>query len=119
VNELGRDALLALPPAVALTVAVGSLGVPVTPTPVVVGVVGALLLELLLAVRAETVRRYWRRPTGRVAGVVALAAALWFGWRTLGGRVLVVALAGLATYLLLVAGVLAGVVPPTSEWLRR
>ena len=118
-DELVRDGLLALLPAVALAVCVGWFDVPVTPVPVVVGVAGTLLFELLLATRAGTVRRYWRRPAVQVGAVGVLLGGLWLGWRTLGGRVLVVALAGLLTYLTLVVGVLVGVIPPTSEWSRR
>jgi hypothetical protein len=119
VDELPRDGLLALLPAVALAVCVGWFAVPVTPTPVVVGVAGTLLLELLLATRVETVRRYWRNAVVQIGAVAGLVVVLWLGWQTLGGRVLVVALAGLVTYLLLVGAVLAGVVPPTTEWLRE
>jgi hypothetical protein len=119
VDELVRDGLLALLPAVALAVCVGWFAIPVTPTPLVVGVVGTLLLELLLATRAETVRRYWRVTAVQVGAVAVLFVGLWLGWQALGGRVLVVALAGLVTYLLLVGAVLVGVVPPTSEWSRR
>jgi hypothetical protein len=116
VDELHRDGLLALLLAVALAGGVGWFATPVTPTPLVVGVVGTLVLELVLATRAETVRRYWRKPVVRVGAVAVLFAGLWVGWQALGGRVLVVVLAGLVTYLLLVGAVLAGVVPPTSEW---
>jgi hypothetical protein len=116
VNELVRDGLLALLLVVALAVCVGWFAVPVTPTPIVVGVVGTLLLELLLATRAETVRRYWQKPAVQVGAVAVLSVGLWFGWQAFGGRVLVVALAGLVAYLLLVGAVLVGIVPPTSEW---
>lgn len=119
VAELVRDGLLALLPAVALAVGIVLLSVPVTATPVVVGVVGTLLFELLLATRAETVRRHWQKSVVQIGTVGVLLAGLWFGYGTLGGRVLVVALAGLVTYLLLVFGVLVGVVPPTSEWVGR
>jgi hypothetical protein len=119
VDELVRDGLLALPLVVGLAVIVALLGVPVTPTPVVVGVVVTLLLELLLATRAGTVRRLWRRPAVQVGGAAVLLGGLWLGWQTLGGRVLVVALVGLVTYLLLVGAVLAGLLPPTSEWFRE
>ena len=119
VAELVRDGLLALLPAVALAVGIVLLSVPVTATPVVVGVVGTLLFELLLATRAETVRRHWQKSVVQIGAVGVLLAGLWFGYGTLGGRVLVVALAGLVTYLLLVFGVLVGVVPPTSEWVGR
>jgi hypothetical protein len=119
VDELVRDGLLALLLAVALAVCVGWFAVPVTPTPVVVGILGTLLLELLLATRAEAVRGYWRTPVVQVGALGALLAGLWLGWQTLGGRVLVVALAGLVTYLALVGAVLVGLVPPPTQWVRE
>ncbi|MFC5366696.1 hypothetical protein [Salinirubrum litoreum] len=118
-DELVRDGLLALLPAVALAGCVGWLAVPVTATPVVVGVAGTLLLELVLATRADTVRRYWRTSSVQAGAVGVLLVGLWLGWQTLGGQVLVVALAGLVTYLLLVGAVLVGLVPPTSQWVRE
>lgn len=113
---LARDATLAA--AVLVVVALASVVTDATlvPAAAVSGALCAVLLEVLASRRAAAIQRRWthwsvQAATVAVAGltVVAVAAvAPAVGLNALAG--------GLLAYLLLVALVAAGVLPPTTAW---
>jgi hypothetical protein len=86
------------------------------PGAALLGIAGAIALEVLTAVRPRAVRRAWARPLVRWLAVAAAVAVVWFaavrrpdlGLNALAG--------GLLAYLALLALVAVDVLPPTTEW---
>jgi peptidoglycan/LPS O-acetylase OafA/YrhL len=113
------DALAALGVALVTGVLVAVTGVPVTPRLLLTGGLATVALELLLALRADAVRRYWRSFRVRAVSAVLFVVVAAAGVAVAGGGVLVVVLGGAVAYLALLGLVALGVVPPTTEWVGR
>jgi peptidoglycan/LPS O-acetylase OafA/YrhL len=113
------DALTALGVTLVAGVVVAVTAVPVTPRLLLGGGLVTVALELVLAVGAETVQRYWRSRRVRAGSAVVFAALAVAGVVVAGGGVLVVVLGGTVTYLALLGLVALGVVPPTTAWFER
>lgn len=117
-SRAGDAALAAGVLAVVLAAAV-VVDVVASPGAFVLGALGALGLELLLAARAATVRAVWARPgvralsvaVGVLAVVVAAAVAPELGLNALAG--------GLVAYLVVLAVVASGALPPSTAWFGR
>ena len=113
---LARDATLAACVLVVVALAGVVTDATLVPAAAVAGAIGALLLEVLASRRADAIQRRWMHwpvqaatvalALVAVASVAAVAPAV--GLNALAG--------GLLAYLLLVALVAAGVVPPTTAW---
>lgn len=94
-----RDAALALL-TLAMTTAVAlALDAPVTPVGVGVGVVGAVLLEGLLSLRPESVRRVWDRRSVQLGAVLVVVVGGPVAAVLVGPWVLIALAAGLCAYL--------------------
>lgn len=113
---LARDAALAGCVLAVVAVAGAITGTPPVPTAALAGGVGALVVELLASTRAGVIQRHWSRPPVRAA-VVAVAVLAVVATAAFAPAVGLNALAGgLVAYLLLVALVAVGIVPPTTAW---
>ncbi|WP_224447043.1 hypothetical protein [Haloprofundus salilacus] len=122
-NSRYRDAILATFVLLSLSVGVAAAGVSLSalrsPSAAVVGCVGALSLELVMAAFPERSARLWRRPVVRVASILAVFVAAAAGVVLDVGEWVVTALvAGLATYFVLLALVLSEAIPPPETWFR-
>ena len=84
--------------------------------PFVVGVAGAVGLELAFARWPERLGALWRRPAVRVAAPVALVGATLLSDRRDPGTAHSLTLGGLAGYFGLLVGILSGVVPEPTTW---
>lgn len=122
-NSRHRDGVLAAAVTVGVLLVARATGVDATRLlrigPLLVGAVGALALELLMARFPGVSRRLWSQPC-----VQALAVAVVLGGGVLlavvvGPWVFSAVLGGLATYFVLLALVLAGVVPGPETWFRH
>ncbi|QOS11306.1 uncharacterized protein HfgLR_05815 [Haloferax gibbonsii] len=100
-----RDAALAGALLVPIAAAAVLLRTPVTPGPVLVGVVGALALEAALSLRASSVRALWERRTVQAASVAVAVVGTALGAVVFGRATLLAVAAGLSTYLFLLAAV--------------
>lgn len=87
-----------------------------SPSAFAAGGVGVLLLEAAMAPVGTPVRRWWARPAVKI-GSLALAIALVVAGSTVAPPSVLSAGLGAATvYLVLLASVAAGVLPPVTEW---
>ncbi|WP_435359177.1 hypothetical protein [Haloarchaeobius sp. DFWS5] len=77
---------------------------------------GALVLEVVLAFRADLVRRLWTLPSVRPVAVGATVVLALVGAFVAPAVVFSVLWGGLAGYLTLAAFVVAGYLPPSTEW---
>lgn len=99
-----RDALLTVFVLGPLLAAGVLLDAPLDPFAVAVGAAGTLGFETLLSADAPRVRRAWDRPAVQAGAVVAAFAAAAVGVARVGPVAVTVLLAGLGTYLLVLAG---------------
>lgn len=120
VNPRHRDGILALVVTACLLAVAASTGLGVTtlfrPTALVVGGLGALALELVMARFPERSRTLWARRSVRVASMLLVVAGGTLLATTAGGWVLTALLGGLTTYFVLLVLVLSGVVPGPETW---
>lgn len=100
-----RDALLTVAVFAPLLAAGVFLDAPLDPAAAVVGAVGTLAAEGLLALDAPRVRRAWGRPVVQSAAVVAAFVAAALGVAAVGPAALTALLAALGTYLFVLAAV--------------
>ncbi|MCO8268438.1 hypothetical protein NKF06_18065 [Haloferax sp. AB510] len=100
-----RDAALAGSVLVPTALAAALLRTPVTPGPVLVGVVGALALEAALSLRASSVRALWERRVVRTTSVATAVVGIVLGVVVFGRQTLLAVAVGLSTYLFLLAAV--------------
>ncbi|WP_323675436.1 hypothetical protein [Halorubellus sp. PRR65] len=114
-SRLGDGALAAGVLAVVVALAAAG-GVRASPFAFAAGAVGAVLLEGLLSARATVVEAVWARRTVRVVSVAVtvLAAAAAAAFRPKSG--LSALAGGLVAYLLVLALVAGGLVPPSTAW---
>jgi hypothetical protein len=106
-----RDAALTLLVLVPTAVAAVVVDAPFAPVPLALGAVGAVVLELLLSLRAARVRALWsERRVQAVAVVVAIGGGIVLGVVT-GPWVLVTLVGGLCAYLAVLLG--------STAWRRR
>ncbi|WP_435333783.1 hypothetical protein [Haloarchaeobius sp. TZWWS8] len=118
-SRTAEDAVLA-GVTLAILVAIGfAVDVDVWTPLLLAAVVGAMLLELLLSVRAETVQTLWNRPRVRPAAVGVTVVVALVGAFVSPAFVFSVLWGGLVGYLLLAVLVVGGYLPPTSEWFGR
>lgn len=82
------------------------------------GGIGTVVLEAAMASRASAVRRCWERDGVALGSLAVALAVVLVGSVVAPTPVLSVGLGATATYLLLLALVVVGVVPPVSEWLE-
>lgn len=99
-----RDALLTALVLGPLLAAGALLDAPADPFAAAVGAAGTLGLEALLSMDAPRVRRAWDRPSVQVGAVVAAFVVAVVGVARVGPVAVTVLLAGLGTYLLVLAG---------------
>lgn len=115
-DRVADDAAIAAV-AFAIVIAIGfAIQVDVYTPYLVAAVVGTVLLELLLATRAETVRALWERPLVRPLAVASVVGVALVGAFVAPSVVFAVLWGGLAGYLLLAGLVLSVGLPPISEW---
>ncbi|WP_225317745.1 MULTISPECIES: hypothetical protein [Haloferax] len=100
-----RDAELALVVAIPVAVGVAVLRPPSTLSAILVGIIGALVVEALLLRARSRVRTLWDDQRVQVVAVVTTLVAVGVAVETVGASVLVLVLSGLVTYLLLLVGV--------------
>lgn len=110
------DASLAAVALLAFGVALARRGVAPAPIPAVVGGIGTLAFEAAAGRYHERVREIWERPITRALAVAAAFAVAAAAGR-LGVRPIAsFAVGALATYLCVLALVLAGVLAPPRKW---
>jgi hypothetical protein len=115
-----RDAVLASAVTLGLLALVRVQGVDTTtlldPAALLVGAAGAVGLELLMARFPDLSRQLWYRPSVQALAVVAVFVGGVVLATLTGPWVFGAVLGGLATYFLLLALVLTGVVPEPETW---
>ncbi|KTG10111.1 hypothetical protein AUR64_10975 [Haloprofundus marisrubri] len=115
-----RDAVLATVVLSALlcgVVVIDSTSALVSPSAAVVGVVGALALELSMALFPTRSARLWQRPSVQLLAVLAVFVAAAVGVRFgVGGWVAATFVYGLCTYFVLLGLVLTETIPPPETW---
>ena|GEM_PF-3104027 len=92
------------------------------PGPLVVGVVGAFLLELGFARFPRLGRRAWRRREIRLGGTAAVGVvlpAVAVSAPTVAAPLLATLVGGLAGYAALFVGITSGLVPDPGTWFER
>lgn len=125
-----RDAVLALVATISLLAGTRALGVPVARlfdadalAAAVVGIAGAVALELAMAHDPETARRLWADRRVRWGGTALVAAGgpavVVLGGPRLGLLAVATLLGGLCGYVLLLAAVVSGALPSPETWFDR
>lgn len=120
VQSRHRDGLLALGVvAVLLSLAVQfeMVGALTRPVPLVAGAVGAVAIEVVMALFPERSRDLWAKRSVRV-GSTLLVVAVGLAAAVAGPWLLATLLGGLVAYLVLLGLVLVGIVPGAESWFR-
>jgi hypothetical protein len=91
-------------------------GAGIRPREAALGAVGAVGAEAVLARRRDAVRRWWERPGVGVGSLLAFGIAARVGLRIEPDRTTSTLAGGLVGYLVVLALVNGGVVPPPRRW---
>ncbi|SDM21871.1 hypothetical protein SAMN04487949_1314 [Halogranum gelatinilyticum] len=122
-NSRHRDGLLALVVGGGLLAVASATGLRAAdllrPTALAFGCAGALGLELLMARFPERSIALWERRSVRVGSALLVVGGGGLLATTAGGWAVAALCGGLATYFVLLALVLSGVVPGPETWFRE
>lgn len=84
--------------------------------PFFLGVIAAVVIELVFARWPERAARLWRRPAVHVGSPIGLAVGTLLASRRHDGAPSTVVLGGLAGYAALLVGIVSGIIPEPASW---